>query len=186
MRMGTGAAHEVSRSDFNFRSAFSRSLAEPAHSTALNGIAITPIAIHHKIRIARCSGNVRRGLHMKTTLNIDNTSWPNSSARPHGKAAPCRKWSNRRYACCSVTTKAGERSPLPKFHSGGAVVDIADAMPYTRHGRPLVLAVDTNVLVYAADADSQFHDRCRDWLEPNDRAQTLGTPRGQYSMSFSV
>jgi toxin-antitoxin system PIN domain toxin len=28
-----------------------------------------------------------------------------------------------------------------------------------------VLAVDTNVLVYAADADSQFHPRCRDWLE---------------------
>jgi hypothetical protein len=28
-----------------------------------------------------------------------------------------------------------------------------------------VLAVDTNVLVYAADADSQFHIACRDWLE---------------------
>jgi uncharacterized protein len=28
-----------------------------------------------------------------------------------------------------------------------------------------VLAVDTNVLVYAADADSQFHAGCRDWLE---------------------
>ena len=28
-----------------------------------------------------------------------------------------------------------------------------------------MLAVDTNVLVYAADADSQFHDRCRGWLE---------------------
>jgi uncharacterized protein len=28
-----------------------------------------------------------------------------------------------------------------------------------------VLAVDTNVLVYAADADSQFHSACRDWLE---------------------
>jgi uncharacterized protein len=27
-----------------------------------------------------------------------------------------------------------------------------------------VLAVDTNVLVYAADADSQFHVPCRDWL----------------------
>jgi predicted nucleic acid-binding protein len=27
-----------------------------------------------------------------------------------------------------------------------------------------VLAVDTNVL-YAADADSQFHTACRDWLE---------------------
>jgi uncharacterized protein len=28
-----------------------------------------------------------------------------------------------------------------------------------------VLVVDTNVLVYAADADSQFHVPCRDWLE---------------------
>jgi toxin-antitoxin system PIN domain toxin len=28
-----------------------------------------------------------------------------------------------------------------------------------------VLAVDTNVLVYAADIDSQFHAPCRDWLE---------------------
>jgi len=28
-----------------------------------------------------------------------------------------------------------------------------------------VLVVDTNVLVYAADADSQFHIGCRDWLE---------------------
>jgi toxin-antitoxin system PIN domain toxin len=28
-----------------------------------------------------------------------------------------------------------------------------------------VLAVDTNVLVYAADVDSQFHARCHTWLE---------------------
>jgi len=28
-----------------------------------------------------------------------------------------------------------------------------------------VLVVDTNVLAYAADADSQFHAPCRDWLE---------------------
>ena len=28
-----------------------------------------------------------------------------------------------------------------------------------------MLAVDTNVLVYAADADSQFHAPCRRWLE---------------------
>jgi predicted nucleic acid-binding protein len=28
-----------------------------------------------------------------------------------------------------------------------------------------VLAVDTNVLVYAADIDSQFHAPCRDWLD---------------------
>jgi hypothetical protein len=28
-----------------------------------------------------------------------------------------------------------------------------------------MLVVDTNVLVYAADADSPFHATCRDWLE---------------------
>lgn len=28
-----------------------------------------------------------------------------------------------------------------------------------------MLAVDSNVLVYAADADSQFHAPCHDWLE---------------------
>jgi toxin-antitoxin system PIN domain toxin len=28
-----------------------------------------------------------------------------------------------------------------------------------------VLTVDTNILVYAADADSQFHIPCREWLE---------------------
>jgi uncharacterized protein len=28
-----------------------------------------------------------------------------------------------------------------------------------------VIAVDTNVLVYAADADSQFHSACRSWLD---------------------
>jgi len=28
-----------------------------------------------------------------------------------------------------------------------------------------VIVVDTNVLVYAADADSPFHVACRDWLE---------------------
>lgn len=27
-----------------------------------------------------------------------------------------------------------------------------------------MLVVDTNVLIYAADADSQFHTPCRDWL----------------------
>jgi len=28
-----------------------------------------------------------------------------------------------------------------------------------------VLVVDTNVLIYAADADSQFHAACRGWIE---------------------
>ena len=33
-----------------------------------------------------------------------------------------------------------------------------------------MVAVDTNVLVYAADADSPFHAPCREWLE-NQRAR---------------
>ena len=32
-----------------------------------------------------------------------------------------------------------------------------------------MVAVDTNVLVYAADADSPFHAACRDWLETQRR-----------------
>lgn len=28
-----------------------------------------------------------------------------------------------------------------------------------------MLAVDTNILVYAADIDSPFYGHCRDWLE---------------------
>ena len=28
-----------------------------------------------------------------------------------------------------------------------------------------MIVVDTNVLVYAADADSPFHAACREWLE---------------------
>ncbi|NIM21189.1 MAG: PIN domain-containing protein [Candidatus Latescibacteria bacterium] len=32
-----------------------------------------------------------------------------------------------------------------------------------------MLLVDTNVLVYAADADSPFHASCRDWLESRRR-----------------
>src|SRR5262249_8922648 len=39
--------------------------------------------------------------------------------------------------------------------------------PVPRHGGSLVLAVDTNVLVYAADADSQFHTACRENLAGN-------------------
>jgi hypothetical protein len=34
--------------------------------------------------------------------------------------------------------------------------------PLPGHGRSLVLVVDTNVLVYVADADSQFHAPCRE------------------------
>jgi len=50
---------------------------------------------------------------------------------------------------------------LPTFHGGGTLVDIADrARPWEA-----ISAVDTNVLVYAANADSQFHAPCRDWLE---------------------
>jgi toxin-antitoxin system PIN domain toxin len=39
-----------------------------------------------------------------------------------------------------------------------------------------VLVVDTNVLVYAADADSPFHPACRDWL-----AHQRGRPDAWYT-----
>ena len=55
---------------------------------------------------------------------------------------------------------------LPTFRSGGALVEGAvPRRPLPRDGRTLVLAVDTNVLVYAADANSPFHAPCRAWLE---------------------
>lgn len=38
-------------------------------------------------------------------------------------------------------------------------------MPSTTQWRAIVLVVDTNVLVYAADRDSQFHRACHSWLE---------------------
>jgi predicted nucleic acid-binding protein len=41
-----------------------------------------------------------------------------------------------------------------------------------------VLAVDTNVLIYAADADSQFHAPCRDRLERQGCDPMPGTPLG--------
>lgn len=49
-----------------------------------------------------------------------------------------------------------------------------------------MLAVDTNVLIYAADADSQFHAPCRDWLERQRvRPDAWYTLRG-YFTSFYV
>ena len=58
----------------------------------------------------------------------------------------------------SLSTKAGQIPALPTFRSGGTLVEIADrdALYQATEGR-ILLAVDTNVLVYAADADSQFY-----------------------------
>jgi hypothetical protein len=39
------------------------------------------------------------------------------------------------------------------------------AMPCTTPWRVASARRHTNVLAYAADADSQFHTACRDWLE---------------------
>jgi hypothetical protein len=62
--------------------------------------------------------------------------------------------------------KAGENprtTKVPQRRSTSRCCRPRCAVP--RHGRSLVLAVDTNVLVYVADADSQFHTACRNWLE---------------------
>jgi hypothetical protein len=71
--------------------------------------------------------------------------------------------------------KRGKILPLPKFRSGGALVDVAD--------RSLVLAVDTNVLVPPM--------RTRNFMRPtetgssaNGRDRTLGTPPDRSSVSF--
>ena len=65
--------------------------------------------------------------------------------------------------------------PLPVFHSGDRLVDVADrAAPVPGHGMPQVLVVDTNILVYAADADSQIHE-CQKRIH-----SFLGKPRGAF------
>ncbi len=54
---------------------------------------------------------------------------------------------------------------LPSFRSGGALVDIADRNALSMQWKVDSARSRCNVLVYAADAGSQFHARCRDWLE---------------------
>lgn len=96
------------------------------------------------------------GFRMKTTLNLTTPSWRNSSAKQHGKAAQCPNWSLR--LLLRSQRKPGRIPALPTFRSGGTLVEIADrdALYQATEGR-ILLAVDTNVLVYAADADSQFY-----------------------------
>ena len=47
------------------------------------------------------------------------------------------------------------------------------AMSSARSWKAGMLVVDTNMLAYAADADSQFHVPCRDWLERQRARQCL-------------
>ena len=65
--------------------------------------------------------------HMKTTLNIDDTVM----ARLKREAALQRRTMSELVetalrALFQAQKKRGELPPLPTFHSGGALVDIAD------------------------------------------------------------
>jgi hypothetical protein len=48
------------------------------------------------------------------------------AARRHVKAVPCQNWWNQRYALLRSYRKQDKLVPLPTFHSGGALVDVAD------------------------------------------------------------
>ncbi len=93
-------------------------------------------------------------------------SLPSSDARRRAKGAPCPSWSKRRcgYSC---GRQKGSRSFLPCQRSivaaNWSILPIA--MRCTRRWKAVVLAVDTNVLVYAADRALPFHSACRDRLE---------------------
>jgi hypothetical protein len=74
------------------------------------------------------------------------------------KAAACRNWSSRRYVYCFPRIASGRTSrPADIPQRRYARRYCRPQCLVSGHGRPLVLAVDTNVLVYAADADWQFH-----------------------------
>ena len=47
-----------------------------------------------------------------------------------------------------------------------------------------MFVVDTNVLVYVADADSQFHVPCREWLERQRGRPDAWYAPGRLSTSF--
>jgi hypothetical protein len=95
---------------------------------------------------------------MKTTLNIDDTIMAElkREAARQGRTMSELVESALRLLL-HLHRKRKKLVALPTFHSGGTLVDIADrnALYRAMEGR-LVLAVDTNVLVYVA---------CPDWLE---------------------
>jgi uncharacterized protein len=65
-----------------------------------------------------------------------------------------------------ASKKRGRVPPLPVFRSGGSLVDVANRNTlYQSMEEPLMLVVDTSVLVHAADQDSPFHATCRNWLD---------------------
>jgi Ribbon-helix-helix protein, copG family len=86
---------------------------------------------------------------MKITLNIDDTVMAElkREAARQGRTMSELVESALRLLLRSHR-KQEKLSPLPTFHSGGALVDIADrdALYQAMEG-PLVLAVDTNVLL---------------------------------------
>ena len=70
----------------------------------------------------------------------------------------------RRYVYCFAHILSGTGCPADIPQRRLQLLILPTATPCTRPWA-LVLAVDANVLVYAADADSQFHRPCRDWRE---------------------
>lgn len=130
--------------------------------------------------------------HMKTTLNIDDTVMKQlkREAVNQGRTMSYLVETALRLLF-NAQKKHQELPPLPSFHGGGDLVDIfgsRSALQGNRRGRrrTVVLVVDTNVLVYAADEDSRFHGPCREWLDRQMAESMRGTPPGPFCTSSSA
>jgi hypothetical protein len=96
---------------------------------------------------------------MKTTLNIDDTIMAELKREAARQGRTMSKLVESALRLLLRSHRKREKLiALPTFHSGGTLVDIADR-------NALYQAMEGLVLVYAPDADSQFHGPCRGWLE---------------------
>jgi hypothetical protein len=90
---------------------------------------------------------------------IQPKSWRLATARSDSdriltiwKAAQCSNWSRLHCAYCSALNKSRAESP-PRSAAAVCSSKLPTATPCTKPRKVVLLAVDTNVLVYAADAD---------------------------------
>jgi hypothetical protein len=108
--------------------------------------------------------------HMKTTLNIDDTSWTVSGGKQADKLRPCPSSWNRRYGCFfnpAVASRSEDFDPsrLSEVEATSSISLIA--MPCTtlwKGAAKCLLSIQT-CLLYAANQDSEFHERCRRAIE---------------------
>jgi hypothetical protein len=98
------------------------------------------------------------GFRMKTTLNIDDSVMAElkREAERQGRTMSELVETALRLLLRSQR-KPGRIPALPVFRSGGTPSILPTATPCTKPWKVANCSRSTNVLVYAADADSQFH-----------------------------